>query len=460
MTQFRTLLAISVGRLAAWIISLGNWGSGTTWPGHIALYVDPLFVQHVLEKSSCRVILVAGTNGKTTTASMIRTIIEQNSNERVLYNAEGANLLSGVASVLITRQGDITSKPAWCVFECDENALMSVMSQTSPAAVVLLNLFRDQLDRYGEIDKLRKIWAKTTSKLDKKKILVINSDDPQVANLGKKTSAKVYYFGITDQSKGQQSLPPVSDAKFCPNCQTPLQYLAVYVYHMGKYQCPKCAFKHPRPTVLTDKITKITPESVEFELTMPKGSIKVNLAVGGLYNVYNALAAATTAQSTGISLGTIKKGLEDFRAAFGRIEKFNINHKVVYLYLVKNPAGFNEVIKTLFNNGDKKDVLIAINDLIADGRDVSWLWDVDYSKMYGKIKKIFSTGIRAYDMALRLKYDRVDNFSLIDDNIEKVVKRGVKNCSKKLYVLPTYTAMLEIRKILNQMGHGVKFWED
>ena len=456
--DFRLQAAIFVGKLTAGLIrKLGKSGA-TAAPGLYALNIDPNLVKKLAGRIKLYSIVISGTNGKTTTARMLASIFEE-ARLKVIHNRAGSNLLRGIASELIDKSSHL-EKTDIAIWETDEAVMPIAVSQTDPKVLVISNLFRDQLDRYGEIDKLRKIWTKTTSKLDKQKILIINSDDPQVANLGNKTSAKVYYFGITDQSTGQQSIPPVTDAKFCPNCQTPLVYQAVYVYHMGKYQCIKCAFKHPKATVTTDRITKISPQLAQFELKTPKGSAKIDLKVGGLYNIYNALAAATTSQSIGISLDTIKKGLAKFKAAFGRIEKFNINGKVIYLYLVKNPAGFNAVINTLFTEKDKKDVLIAINDLIADGTDVSWLWDVDFSKMHANVNKIFLTGIRADDMALRLKYDRVDNISLIDNNFQAAIIKGVKNCSKKLYILPTYTAMLEIRKILNQMGHGVKFWDD
>ncbi|KKR57055.1 MAG: hypothetical protein UU05_C0007G0012 [Candidatus Curtissbacteria bacterium GW2011_GWA1_40_47] len=458
--DFRLQTALFVGKLTAGLIrKLGKSGA-TAAPGLYALKIDPNLVKKLSQRIKLYSIVISGTNGKTTTARMLASIVEQEG-LKVIHNRAGSNLLRGIASALVDKAGWFGKiEDDIAIWETDEAVMPIAVSQTDPKVLVISNLFRDQLDRYGEIDKLRKIWTKTASKLDKKKILIINSDDPQVANLGNKTSAKVYYFGITDQSTGQQSLPPVTDAKFCPNCQTPLVYQAVYVYHMGKYQCPKCAFKHPKVTVTTDKITKISPESAQFELKTQEGSTKIDLMVGGLYNIYNALAAATTSQSIGISLDNIKKGLAKFKAVFGRIEKFNIDGKVISLYLVKNPAGFSAVINTLFTEKDKKDVLIAINDLIADGTDVSWLWDVDFSIMRTKTNKLFLTGKRADDMALRLKYDRVDNFSLIDNDFQTTIIKGVKNCSKKLYVLPTYTAMLEIRKILNQMGHGVKFWED
>ena len=453
--------ALIIGKIVKFLTRFLKIGGGTAAPGLASISLDKNFIQKTVKACKISSIVITGTNGKTTTSRMLNTILEKASIQTI-HNRAGSNLLRGVASTLIEKAnlaGTIQQQLA--IWETDEAAMPEVIIQTKPKILIITNLFRDQLDRFGEIDKLRNIWGQAIKNFDEKETLVLNADDPQIAFLPNNPRAKIFYFGLNDESFGSKNLPKITDARFCPNCGKPLNYKTVYVYHMGDYFCPKCSLRRPKLKVFVKKILKLQPESAKFELSTPEGEIEIKLTVGGLYNIYNALAAATCAVSLGIDLTNIKSGLEGFRAAFGRVEKFIINDKKISLYLVKNPAGFNEVIKTLFGDTTKWDVLIAINDKIADGKDVSWLWDVDFENLSGKTRKVFVTGIRAQDMALRLKYAQIkemDNF--VDDNIEKALKTAINSASSQLLILPTYTAMLEIRKILNKAGHGAKFWED
>lgn len=452
--------ALLLGKIIKFLTRKLKIGGGTAAPGLASLFLSKNFIKDITRANNLSSVVVTGTNGKTTTARMLSHITNKNGTKSI-HNRAGSNLLRGIAASLVESAnfgGKLTCDLG--IWETDEAVMPATVVQLKPKVIVINNLFRDQLDRFGEIENLRKIWTETVKSLDKKQTLVLNTDDPQIAYLGNQTEAKVLYFGIVDQTVGLTQIPAAADAKFCPNCQSLLAYNNVYVYHMGNYYCPKCSLKKPKPAIFAEKIFFIKPESVEFKLVTPNGETKIKLSVGGLYNIYNALAAAAASFALGIDLTKIAAGLTEFKAAFGRVERFKVDGKTLTMFLVKNPAGFSEVVKTLFATSSKKDVLLALNDNIADGTDVSWIWDVEFGQMGRNYRKVFVTGCRANDLALRLKYAGIGNFELIENDMEKTLKIAIKNSAKNLYLLPTYTAMLELRKILNQMGHGTKFWED
>jgi UDP-N-acetylmuramyl tripeptide synthase len=443
MIQFRVWLALTIARLGVWVIKSANLGSGTTWPGHIALRIDPLFVLHVLEKSSCRVILVAGTNGKTTTASMIRTIIEKNTNERVIYNAEGANLISGVASVLIARQDDITSRPAWCVFECDENALRAVVTQTKPEVVVLLNLFRDQLDRYGEVNSIGAEW-KDLFAAHKDVNYIVNADDPLLASLVN-DCPRVDAYSAPQSMMKQRTLGHDVDSIYCPICRAALTYTHIAYSHIGNYHCSSCGFARPKHE-----------DYGEF-----KGK---KYPLMGLYNLYNTHAAILASTKVlGIAPRAAFEVLTThFVPMFGRQEVLRYKDRQLTIMLSKNPAGFNQAVQALTEaaNQHKTAVLILLNDQIPDGRDVSWIWDVELDDLMS-LAEVCYGGERAYDIALRAAYtfEKVPEVlhengeitcagSHITTDIEVAIDQFVKRYSPShtLYILATYSAMLAARR--------------
>jgi len=458
--QPQTFFALITGKLVKFASLKLKIGGGTAAPGLAALTIDKNFIKNLSQNNSLNSVIITGTNGKTTTARMLAHIF-QKSGFKTIHNRAGSNLLRGIAASFV-ENASLSDKlnREWGIWEVDEAVMSEAITQLNPKIVAINNLFRDQLDRFGEIDKLRKLWSETVNKLDKNQVLVLNADDPQISWLGQGTRAKVLRFGIEAQNYKTSQLPKAADARFCPNCQTPLSYKAVFVYHMGDYFCPKCFIRRQKPEIGAVQILEIKPERARLKLSAGGEVVEVKLSVGGLYNIYNALAAATTAIAAGIDLRNIKAGLEKFKAAFGRVEKFEVNSKILTMYLVKNPAGFSEVIRTLFSDDVKKDILVALNDKIADGKDVSWIWDVEFGQMGRNFRKVFVTGQRANDLALRLKYAGIGNFALIENDMEKALKAAIANSAKNLYLLPTYTAMLELRKILNKMGVGAKFWQD
>ncbi|MCL4354110.1 Mur ligase family protein [Patescibacteria group bacterium] len=415
------LLIILFGKTFVKLSRSLNLGSGSTWPGHIALKLNKKFIQDILKNNKIKIILIAGTNGKTTTSKLIQEILIKN-NVKVFQNNSGANLLNGIASSLIQEASlNKELKKEFAIFEIDENSLPLVLDDVIPDYLVILNLFRDQLDRYGEIDTIAKKWKESIGKLNKKTKLILNADDPLIAFLGHEDKLETKYFGLNEQSLSK--IQHASDSVYCPNCGTKLSYDAIYFSHLGDWKCLNCKFSRP-------KITK-------FE--------NLNYPLLGNYNKYNILAAALTVNCIGITLEKINKALVEFKPAFGRQEIIRYKNKNVQIFLSKNPTSFNESLKTAVANKGKY-FLLVLNDRIPDGRDISWIWDFDLEE--AKAKNVTVSGDRTYDMALRLEYAGIKN--LTEPNLRQAINLAIENLPKDeiLYILPTYSAMLEIRKII------------
>ncbi|MEK7186583.1 MAG: MurT ligase domain-containing protein [Patescibacteria group bacterium] len=418
-----TFFLIALGKLVLLISKTFNLGSGSTWPGHIALESDKNFIKKLLSRNKeLKIILVAGTNGKTTTGKLIQTILEKN-DRKVFQNEGGANLLNGLASSLIN-QSDLTGKINYdfAVFEVDENSLPIVLRNLNPQIIVLLNLFRDQLDRYGEVDIVADKWKKAINTVDKSTTLILNVDDPKIALLGKNIK-NTKYFGVTGSNSDREH---ASDSTYCPKCGNRLYYKNTTFSHLGDWLCDKCGLKRP----------KLDLEKFQM------------YPLPGLYNKYNTNAAVLTAKILGISDNISIEALRNFKPAFGRQEIIEYENKKIQIFLSKNPASFNQSLETI-NDLKAKNLLIILNDRIPDGRDVSWIWDVDFENNLGNFKNIAVSGDRAYDMALRLKYaDRNDvkAYEVLSDAIDESVDSTPN--TEKLYILPTYSAMLDLRKIL------------
>ena len=465
----RTAVAASAGKTVAFLSRRLNLGGGTTFPGDVARKIDP----HLLAKMASRLphgcVVVTGTNGKTTTSRMISNVLRQAGLVPV-HNRSGANLIGGVASALLN-SSNLLGVPSGDVglFEVDEATLPPIVAETRPRVVVVTNLFRDQLDRYGEIDYIAGLWRKALATLPSSSAVVLNADDPLVASLGQSTEARVVYYGIEDNRYGSPGLQHAADSKRCLSCGTPYEYEVAFYGHVGKYACPNCGAGRPRPSVYAEKLLLHGTAGSDVGLFLPvedppgTASLSVMVNLPGLYNVYNTLAALACCASLGIPTDILKLGIESFSAAFGRIERIDIDGKQVFLALVKNPVGFNEILRMLLIDEVPKDLVIIINDNIADGTDISWLWDVDFELLQGKVKSVVVSGTRAEDMQLRLKYALVEMASVsLEKDLRRALTQGLENVAAggTLYVLPTYTAMLEIRRVIEAMGYVGKFWED
>jgi UDP-N-acetylmuramyl tripeptide synthase len=429
-------------------------GGGTTVPGKVISALDPSALERLARRIPLGCVLVSATNGKTTTAAMAREILSPA--VRLAHNASGANLVSGVTSTLLAARGAELG-----LFEVDEAALPEIARRARPRVVCLGNLFRDQLDRYGELEHLAERWRVTVRELPADAILVVNGDDPQVGDLARERPRSLV-FGLDDPRHSARELQHAADSKWCLRCGRPYTYSAAYVGHLGDYRCPSCGHGRPELDVVARDIELRGLEGVDFALVTPEGEERVRLAVPGLYNVYNALAAASLAIALGSSLENVKDGLERFGAAFGRFERITVGDRRLLLLLVKNPAGANEAIRTLVDGGPPKLAVLALNDAIADGRDVSWIWDVDWEPLLAGLEHVVVTGERAAEMALRCKYGGFPEEEIeVVPKLELALDRGLAltPAGSDLVLLPTYTAMLALQGILSDRGLARPYWE-
>ncbi len=466
MVSARLLAAVTTGKLAGVASrSLGR-GGGTALPGLLALKLAPNLVSDLTAQIPGGSILISGTNGKTTTSRMVATILRQ-WGLRPLHNKSGSNLMRGIATALL---GEATlsamlsaDSKAVGLFEVDEAVLPQAVKEVKPRIVAIGNLFRDQLDRYGEVDRLSAVWRKTLAELSPEAAVVLNGDDPLVADLGRGLCNQVIYFGIEDERFGQMQLEHAADSKCCPRCGVYYDYGLSFYGHIGHYGCPSCGGQRPEPHIKAKGLEMRGFEGIHMELVTPTAEFEVDLALPGIYNVYNALAATGVAYAMGVPVALIESGLESFTAAFGRAEVVKINGRRACLVLVKNPVGLNAVLRALSAEESSKRVLFVLNDRIADGRDVSWIWDADFERIAGATNLVLCSGLRAEDMALRLKYAGVSDGDalIVERDLGKALELALSHTppGETLYLLPTYTAMLEVRELLAKLGHLEHFWE-
>jgi UDP-N-acetylmuramyl tripeptide synthase len=438
-------------------------GGGTTFPGSVARKVDPLALVKMARALPRGAVVVTGTNGKTTTSRLIASIM-RTAGLRPVHNRAGANLLGGVTSALIGATA-VGGQPDADIglFEVDEAVMPAVVREVRPRVVLITNLFRDQLDRYGEVDYLAKIWREGLAHLDAGATVVLNADDPLVASLGEGLKARTLFYGLDDERHGMPTLPHAADSKSCLKCGARLAYSTVYYGHIGKYRCPSGDSGRPEPQVRAIDVTQRGTEGSDLTLLTPNGQVPLHSPMPGLYNLYNTVAAAACAHALGIEPNYTQQAVSTFAAAFGRIERVDVDGRQVFLALVKNPVGFGEVLRTVLAGDEKTNLFIIINDKFADGTDISWLWDVDFELIAGKANFVLVSGIRGEDMAVRLKYAGVagDDVVLEKDPGAALQKAlALTPTGQTLYVLPTYTAMLEVRDILRRLGHVGRFWED
>jgi UDP-N-acetylmuramyl tripeptide synthase len=429
-------------------------GGGTTIPGRLLADFDRGAIDRLAARLSRGTAVVSATNGKTTTTAMAAEILRPR--HRLAHNAAGANLVSGVASTLLTA-GDADLG----LFEVDEAALPELVRRLRPRAVCLGNLFRDQLDRYGELELVAERWRDAVRELPPDVQLVYNADDPQLAAVAEARPQSVA-FGLDDPRVARPSLQHAADSKYCVRCGTPYEYAAAYVGHLGDYRCPRGDHARPLLQVAARDVSLQGLERASFRLDMPEGSRRVELALPGLYNVYNAVAAAALAWALGAGLDDIGAGLERFSAAFGRFERVAIDEKRILLLLIKNPAGANEAVRTLVDGGAPRVLVVALNDEIADGRDVSWIWDVDFEPLLPRLQTLVASGSRAAELALRFRYGGLDESAIeLEPDLAAGIDRGLEltPAGGELVVLPTYTAMLGLQRILASRGLAKPYWE-
>jgi UDP-N-acetylmuramyl tripeptide synthase len=437
-------------------------GGGTTLPGRVLLRLEPEAIARLGSGLDGGAALVSATNGKTTTAGMIAALLAADGREPV-HNRAGSNMTWGVATALLEQRGREG------LFEVDEAWLPRVAEQLRPRLIVLGNLFRDQLDRYGEMEALADDWARTVASLSGSAGFALNADDPLIADLGRDAEERpregVLYFGVDDASQALPELQHAFDAKHCRRCGHPYSYERAFVGHLGHYSCPHCGARRPKPEVAATKIELRGMEGSRSTVRVPGGEIELELPLPGLYNVYNALAAVAAGLKLGVAPERIAAALGEMRAAFGRVETIDVGDTPLSILLIKNPAGANEVLRTLRLEADRDgegiDLWVALNDRIADGRDVSWVWDADFELLAGTVRRVTCAGTRAPELALRLKYagwpeETIEVMPGIAESLDAAV--AATPASRRLFALPTYTALLELRKLLADRGLAKEFW--
>ena len=447
-------LEIRAARGIAALSRLVGAGAGMTVPGKLLSKLDPAAIDLLAARLPAGAAAVSATNGKTTTAAMAAEILRPR--YRLAHNRSGANLVSGVASTLLSADGAELG-----LFEVDEAALPEVLRRVRPRAVCLGNLFRDQLDRYGELELIAERWREAAARLPGSTVLIVNGDDPQVGSLAEGRKGAVV-FGLDDPSLGRASLQHAADSKYCIRCGTPYDYAVAYVGHLGDYRCPNCGHARPQLDVAGRAVQLNGLESASFDLVTPDWTRRVELALPGLYNVYNALGAATLGRALGATPDEIVDGLARFSAAFGRFERIPVDGKGLLLLLIKNPAGANEAVRTLVDGGAPKIAVVALNDAIADGRDVSWIWDVDFEPLLAGLATVIASGDRAAELALRFKYGGVDESRIVvEPSLERALDHGLEltPAGGELVVLPTYTAMLALQRLVAERGLAKPYWE-
>ncbi|HLF00300.1 MAG TPA: MurT ligase domain-containing protein [Gaiellaceae bacterium] len=444
-----TLAARGLGALSR----AAGRGGGTTLPGKLLWKLDPGSVDALAARLSKGSALVSATNGKTTTTAMAARILGDGS--RLAWNQSGANLLSGIASELMSaRRAELG------LFEVDEGAFPEAAARMRPRVVALSNLFRDQLDRYGELELVAERWRAAVGALSGETMLVVNADDPVVASLadGRRHALR---FGLDDPRHARPTLQHAADSKYCIRCGAPYEYAAAYVGHLGDYRCPACDHARPPLDLAAREVELRGLLGSRFRIDAPDGAVDIELGLPGLYNVYNATAAASLSLALGASLSDVQTGLKAFSAAFGRFERIPTGGKTIVVLLVKNPAGANEVLRTL-ETGVPPVLVLALNDAIADGQDVSWIWDVDFEPILEHAGRVVVSGDRAAELGLRMLYGGLSEDRLeVEPALERALDRGLElvEAGTELVVLPTYTAMLALREILSARGLVRPYWE-
>ena len=465
----RLIAALVAARATGSVIRRLGRGGGTAAPGLVADRIDPEVLGKIARRLPAGNIVVAGTNGKTTVSRMLADILHADG-QHVAHNRSGSNLVRGVASAFAA-QSDFLGRPAADigVIESDEAAFPEIVRQVQPSVIVLNNLFRDQLDRYGELDTISKSWQASRKQLPATTRIVVNVDDPTLAAITEGIAARRVGFGLDDHNPLLllNSLPHAADAKVCRDCGHNLVYDRLYSAHLGAWRCPSCGKSRPALAYACDGVALNGLEGININMARAhqEDHVEATLHVPGLYNAYNATAAVAAASELAVPAATIARALATYRSAFGRIERLTYRERPLTLALVKNPVGFNETLRmlTLATEGLTTPTLIAINDLAADGRDVSWLWDVDFEMLAEGTAPISTTGIRGADMANRLKYAGLPETRVAP--LPADLTTGLDAFVESLptgspgYVLLTYTALLGLRQTLADRGAVAHFWE-
>ena len=445
-------LRAGAARLLGKLIRASGKGGGTTLPGRALLAIEPDALAR-LGSGLDRSALVSATNGKTTTAAMLDRILRE-AGHQVVGNRAGSNMPWGIVTALIEQRDGVG------LFEVDEAWLPGVAEALTAEVIVLGNLFRDQLDRYGETEQIADRWTGLAASLPPESIFAVNADDPIVAAIGQGAAGRPIFFGIDDPDLALGAAPHAADARRCRNCGARLVFERTYLGHLGLYDCPECEAGRPEPDVVASDVELAGAEAVRASVSYRGRKLDLDLPLPGVYNLYNALAALTGAIALGIEPEKAVRALAGTEPVFGRAERVELNGTETTILLIKNPVGANEVIRTLGTVSGRFDLWIALNDRIADGRDISWIWDADFEQLPDSIGTVTCAGTRAAEMALRLKYSGIDPQRIeIEAAIDSSIERAVARAENGLFALPTYTALLELEDHIARTAGQDPYWK-
>lgn len=464
----RNTIAIASGKLLARTSRRFGRGGGTALPGVIAERVAPRLVDDLARQLGAGRLLVTGTNGKTTTARLLAAAGDA-AGVNPVYNRSGSNLMRGLAATLVEAAGidgrirDAERRAG--IFEIDEATLPYAVGAVRPSAIVFTNLFRDQLDRYGEVDSILGLWRRSLRFLPEGAVIALNADDPSVAELAGDHAGRALFYGIDDVSAGGSgagSAEHAADARWCRACGAEFAYSPIYFAHIGLWRCPNCGRKRREPDIRVTRVVGTEEDGLQLTIAEGDAATELRVPLTGLYNAYNAVAAYAGARLLGIEAPAIRKGFASFSAVFGRQERIVVDGREVHVLLCKNPAGTNQALSTVLTLPEPVHLLVALNDGVQDGRDISWIWDVDFEDLRGRVAGIVATGSRAADLALRLKYAGLARELTVEPEQGRAFERALAATPPRgrLYVLPTYTAMLTLRELIALRGGRGHFWSD
>lgn len=448
------LLGVALGKFV--ILGCKLTGkNGTSLPGKLALKLSPNLIRDIARGINNEKVVVTGTNGKTTTSGLIADILKF-SGKKVVHNREGANMLSGIATVLIKDSnifGNLNKDMG--VFEVDEANMPLVLDDINPKIVVVTNFFRDQLDRYGELDTTIKKVKESLNKLPNDSILLLNADEPFTASLGDNLNLNVMYYGILDKLNCGYGLSPAFEQKYCPLCGGKYVYKEVFYGQLGDYYCPQCGKTRPKLDFGALDIN-LSEDGISFKIKYKDKLVNIKSHLTGVYNVYNVMSSVAANILLNVPLSDIQAGLNNYKPIAGRLQTTYLKGKKAIINLIKNPIGFDSTLNMLREINKPLNLMIAINDNYADGRDVSWLWDVDIENFvsHAKINNVVTSGLRAEDMALRLKYAGIDPKKIkIINSIEHALDYIPTITNEELIaVLPNYTSLHEVNSYMKSRG--------
>ncbi len=459
----RLALALGVGKLAGSTGRMFKIGGGTSLPGMLARFIDPDVLRKVVGASKARKIAITGSNGKTTTAHMVAAIAAANE-LKITQNRAGANMLQGVTTVAVNAanlRGELDDD--LLIFEVDEGTFHRAIPEISPDVVIINNIFRDQLDRYGELYKVANNLERIVRELPASATVVLNADDPLVANFAPDMPARRLYFGLDAPALGSTTPEHAADSVRCVKCQHYFEYDAVYVSHLGAYRCPACGFARPRLDIAMTAAEMKPQGPTTVTARTPAGEVTISMPLVGLHNIYNVTGALAGAYALGLDLSLAANGLARLKPAFGRLEPIKAGDKLIYLSFVKNPTSYNTILHTIRDWPGKKHVLVAASNTPVDGEDFAWFWDVEIEEIAGDLLTVTCSGLKAEELAMRFKYAGVpdekmeiihDRPAALDAALRKVGPGGT------LFIFSGYTPTRELRRTMAERGWVGYEWEE